>query len=133
MLTSIIRSEIPNSDKQVSVFKSFHSGSHKNNFVACLDTGSAVSFIRRTANSKRIKVDKLIYFGFKAFNEVKTPTYGRIKCKDTINRKTRVCLFFVVSDHIMGETSMLIGLDILRLFNIYLYQEGKRIEKKKKC
>lgn len=118
-------------NQQVSVAFSENGASGWTAFNECdslLDTGSPVSFIRRSKLPAKFQTDEQICSNFRGLGGTKLFTSGKLNCLVNFRGHTDKLNLFVLSDDILPN-SMLLGRDFLAKFRVKLiHQRIKSIE-----
>lgn len=95
--------DIHNSGRNSKMFNSF----------ALLDTGSPVSFIRRSIVPMEMPIQPLHYSQFRGLGDMKIYSYGKHICQIQLKSKTCSCPVFIIPDNIL-PAPMLLGRDFLQ-------------------
>lgn len=94
-------------------------GFDNKSIFALLDTGSPVSFIRKSLVPKELQSKQLIKSTYFGIGNVKISSYGNINCVIKLQSEIRACNVFIVSDDVL-PIPVLMGRDFLKKFNIVL-------------
>lgn len=99
-------------------------------FIDCcslLDTGSPISFIRKSVLPEEINVqESLTYSRFKGLGNIKLFTYGTINCYINIKDNLNLVSLMVIPDEVT-PIPLLIGRDLLEIFNIKLNMNCNKV------
>ena len=104
------------------------------NFIKCnslLDTGSPASFIQQPILPEEIQIGDLLYSHYKGIGDSKIYTYGTIFCHLKFAKQMHKVSLLIIPDGIL-PMPLLIGRDILRIFNITL-RVNLGISSEQKC
>lgn len=90
------------------------------NHVALFDTGSPISFAKKSMVPSDVQCGQLAYSNYRGLGQTKLFTYGKIQLTITFRKQSHLLTVLILPDNVL-PTSLLLGRDFLQLFNIGLH------------